>query len=422
MGLFVAIVVSLILSALFSGTEIAYLSANRLVIELKKNNGSRRAAILAGFYQKPSEFLGMLLVGNNIALVVFTTLMTLPVTHMLQALGIRGGLWLGLLNTVIITIVVLIFGEFLPKTLFRLFADQILFALAWPLKIINTILALPAKIMTGTAEGLLRLLFKTPPEDTTDIFTRLDLENFIKSTRPDSKEEIDTEIFEKALHLREVRVNKCMVPRPEVVGIDVNEPVEELVKLFRKSKHSRIIVYDGDIDHVLGYVHHQKLWEKPRSIRQVVMDMPFVPETMRVLDLLEIFIKNHQSIACVVDEFGSVAGITTLEDLLEEIFGEIEDEHDVEEYVEEALGPGVYRFSGRLELDYLSEKYADLHFPEGDYHTLSGYLVMTTGRIPDEGEVIELGDYRFLVEKVSDTKIEVIRIEKLHPEHQPEAQ
>lgn len=416
MGLFVAIALSLLFSALFSGTEIAYLSANRLVIELKKNNGSRRAAILAGFYKKPSEFLGMLLVGNNIALVTFTTLMTLPVTSMLEAFGIRGELWLGLLNTVIITVVVLIFGEFLPKTLFRLFADQVLFALAWPLKIINTLLVLPAKIMTGTAEGLLRLLFKAPPEDTTDIFTRLDLENFIKSTRADSDEEIDTEIFEKALHLREVRVIKCMVPRPEIVGIDVNEPVTALVKLFRQSKHSRIIVYEGDIDQVLGYVHHQKLWERPRTIREVVMDMPFVPETMRVLDLLNIFIKNHQSIACVVDEFGSVAGILTLEDVLEEIFGEIEDEHDREERVEEKLAPGKYRLSGRLELDYLSEKYGELEFPQGEYHTLSGYLVMTTGKIPQEGEVIDLGDYRFTIDKVSDTKIEIVRIEKLHPQ------
>ncbi len=418
MGLLIAIVISLLLSALFSGTEIAFLSANRLVIELKKNNGSRRAAILASFYQKPSEFLGILLVGNNIALVVFTTLMTVPITHILQAMGIQGGVWLGLLNTVIITLIVLVFGEFLPKTIFRLFADPLLFSLAWPLKVISILLSLPARLMTGTAERLLRLLFKAPQNTDSDLFTRLDLEHFIKSTRPDNEEEIDTEIFEKALYLREVRVDKGMVPRPEVIGIDVNESIDELIKLFRQSKHSRIIVYDGDIDHVLGYVHHQQLWKKPKSIRQVIMEMPFVPESMRVLDLLNIFIKNHQSIACVVDEFGSTAGIITLEDVLEEIFGEIEDEHDVEDHIEETLAPGIYRFSGRLELDYLMEKYPELHFPEGEYHTLSGYLVMTTGQIPEEGDVIELGAYRFTIEKVSDTKIELVRIEKLEP--QPE--
>ena len=412
-----SIVLFLMLSALFSGTEIAFISASKLGIELKKKKGSSRGRILAQFYEKPADFMGTMLVGNNIALVIFTYLMTKLLSPYI-APGAADSPWVLLLNTVIITIVVLIFGEFLPKTLFRLYADQILYLLAYPLQFLKWILLLPSWVMTKMSSLLLRLLFKTPQEEDVTAFTRLDLENFISNTRTDSEEEIDKELFGRALNLNEVRVRDCMVPRTEIENIDVNSTIDDLVTLFRETKHSRIIITKDEIDNVLGYVHHQKLLEEPQTIRRLTMPIIFVPEVMRVTDLMNTFVKKNMNIACVVDEFGGVAGIITLEDILEEIFGEIEDEHDQEEYVEIQISDTEYILSGRLEIDYLNEKYEELDFPEGEYQTLSGYLVTTTETIPEQGAVIELEGYQFVLELVSDTKIETIRVIKLLPEEE----
>ena len=406
------ILLFLVLSAIFSGMEIAFLSANKLVVELKRKKGSRRGRILAGFFERPSEFIGSMLVGNNIALVAFTTLMVVPLAPFIErTLGVQHPGLIGLLSTLLITGIVLIFGEFLPKTLFRLFADDILFFLAHPLRFVKWLLAVPTWLMTVGSNLILKYVFRTPVEEVEEPFTRLDLENFIKGTRTESEEDnIDTELFEKALHLRETRVGECMVPRTEIVGIDLSASIEELAGLFSSSRLSRIVVFEEDIDNILGYIHHQQLLGRPSSVRSMVLDMPFVPEVMRVRDLLNQFIKNQQSIACVVDEFGGTAGLITMEDILEEIFGEIEDEHDQEDYVEEVLGDDEYLFSGRLEIDYLNEKYPSLDLPEGEYHTLSGYLVMTTEAIPKQGDEIILGKYKYLLASVSDTKIETVRL------------
>ncbi len=404
----------LFFSALFSGTEIAFISASKLRVELKKQKGSKKGTILAGFYDNAARFLGAMLVGNNIALVLFAMVMEGLLEPMLEGF-IPGGISL-LVYTLIITIIVLIFGEFLPKTLFRLYANDILYFLAYPLKVILWILAIPAWMMTKLSNFLLRVFFKTPVEETENILTRLDLESFIKDTRlDDSEEEIDTDLFERALHLRNVKVKECMVPRTEIEDIDVNGTVEELKQVFAETNLSRIIVSKDDIDTVQGYVHHQQMLYDPKSVKSQVIDIPFVPEAMRVRDLLNKFIKERGNIACVVDEYGGTAGIITLEDILEEIFGEIEDEHDQEEYVEAQVSDWEYIFSGRLEIDYLNEKYEHLEFPEGDYTTLSGYLVMTTGTIHEPGAEIELDGYKFILELVSETKIETVRVIKLPP-------
>ena len=416
--LLVFIILFLLLSALFSGSEIAFLSANKLLIELKKKKGSRQSAILAKFYDKPSSFLGTMLVGNNIALVVFTALMNIPLDKLFQEqMGWTSEGLLLLLNTSIITITILIFGEFLPKTLFRLFSDSVLYILAYPLIILYWILWPPAWVMTRLSHFLLVNLLRSPVEEVQDVFTRLDLENFIKSTRTESNDEIDTELFEKALNLREVRVKESMVPRPEIEAIDVTASIEDLIKLFQGTNLSRVIVYDNDIDNILGYVHHQQLLKPTNSIRSIVMDISFVPETMRVRDLMNQFIKNRRNIACVVDEYGGTAGLITMEDILEEIFGEIEDEHDEEEYIDKQISETEFLLSGRLEITYLNEKYPQLHLPEGEYHTLSGYLVMTTTHIPSEGFEIVLDGLKFILESVSDTKIETIRVIQLDEEH-----
>ena len=441
------ILLFLLLSALFSGTEIAFISASKLRVELKRSKGNRQGTILANFYERPARFLATMLVGNNIALVVFTNLTStmlalvfinyfnlveVPVDLLTNEAArtqynsaierVMGSPVMLLVNTIIITVIVLIFGEFLPKTIFRLFADEVLYWLAYPLRFLQILLLVPAWIMTHLSNRLLRVLFKTPMEEVENVISRVDLENFIKDIRVESKEEeavgIDTNLFEKALHLKKVKVRECMVPRTEIENIDVRASVEELKQLFMETNLSRIIVTKGDIDSVLGYVHHQQLLQDPGTIQKIVLDIPLVPDSMRVRDLMNLFIKDRINIAWVVDEYGGTAGIITLEDILEEIFGEIEDEHDQEEHIETIVNDNEFLFSGRLEIDYLNEKYEHLNLPGGDYHTLSGYIVTVTETIPKQGAEIQLDDYKFILELVSDTKIELIRVFKLTKEHE----
>ncbi|MEZ5057338.1 MAG: hemolysin family protein [Saprospiraceae bacterium] len=409
--LVVGILLSIVLSAIFSGSEIAFISANKLRVELKKKRGSKRGLILAKFFENPSDFLSTMLVGNNVALVIFTSLMTLVLNPYI-APWVSGEYGLLLVNTLIITVVILILGEFLPKTFFRLFADDILFFLAYPLRILKFILAIPSWFMFKTSNFLLTKVLRTPMLEVEETFTRLDLEDFIKSTRTDAEEEIDTELFEKALNLHEVRVKECMVPRTEIIHIDISATVDELAAVFQETKMSRIIVVKDDIDNVIGYVHHQQMFKNPRSIKGILLEIEFVPEVMRVRDAMNTFIKNRLNVACVVDEFGGTAGLITLEDIVEEIFGEIDDEHDQEDLVEEQISDDEFLFSGRLEIDYINERYGLFLPEEGEYSTLSGYLVMTMGDIPEENVEIILGEYKFILESVSNTKIETVRVLK----------
>ena len=416
--LVVWIIIFLIFSALFSGSEIAFISANKPNIELKKKRGGRRGRVITHFYDKPSRFLGSMLIGNNIALVVFTYLMTVPLDMFLVSrFGFaQDSASLLLLNTIIITVIVLIFGEFLPKAFFQLYGADLLYLLAIPLRILQYILSIPTRLMTLLTNFLLNNLMKTQLEQGEEVFTRIDLINFIQDTTAENEEEdIDKELFHKALHLKDKRVRSCMIPRTEISAIDISESVETLEQQFVRTKHSRLLVIDEEIDEVLGYVHHQQLLNNPVLIREMVLEILFTPEVTPVIDLMNTFIKTHISIACVVDEFGGVSGIITLEDIQEEIFGEIEDEHDLEEHVEVAISPDEFRFSGRLELDYLNEKYG-LNLPEGDFHTLSGYIVMTTGNIPEEGQTAELGEFNYTFEVVSNTKIEVVKMTRLKVE------
>lgn len=245
-------------------------------------------------------------------------------------------------------------------------------------------------------------------------FSRIDLEHFVQdSFEGDSDDEIDTDIFKNALKLKETKVRDCMVPRNEIISIDEEAAMEDLIDLFHDTKLSRILTYQGDIDNVTGYIHHQQLLKQPKRLKSARLQIPFVPEVMSVQDVMNQFFKAEKNIACVVDEFGGTAGVITLEDILEEIFGEIEDEHDQEDHIDEQISENEWRFSGRLEIHYLNEKYEDLNIPEGDYNTLSGYIVMTTASIPEEGTIIDLDGYQFVLEHVSDTRIETVRVVKV---------
>lgn len=407
--LIVFIILFLFLSAFFSGAEIAFISANKLSVEVEKNKGSRRGRILAQFYDQPKSFLGTMLVGNNIALVVFTTLVTKLLQPYLEPhLGTEW--WFLLATTVIVTIVILLFGEFVPKIIFRFFANELITTLIYPLAFFRWLLMLPAWMMTKLSNVILKYILRTDIDKAEDAITRLDLQDFVEGTVMQEQDEIETDMFKNALHLKDVRLEDCMVPRPEIEYIDIGEEVEVLSAKFEETMHSRIIVTDGDIDNVQGYVHHQELLRDPETIRDAQREITFVPETMSAKDLMLQMIFEGNNIACVVDEFGGTAGIITLEDILEEIFGEIEDEHDEEEYIEQRVGENEYLFSGRLEIDYINEKYKDIDLPSGEYNTLSGYIVMTSGKIPEQGEEITMGRYRFILESVSAKKIETIRV------------
>lgn len=322
-----------------------------------------------------------------------------------------------LVETLVITAIVLVFGEFLPKSIFRGLSDSALYFFALPLRALQWILYLPSQAMVRSSNALLSLVVKRPFEQLTTALTRTDLEAFVNENRTDDEEtsDFDRELFGKALNLSEVRVSDCMIPRNEIQHIDETATIEVLEELFQSTRLSRILITQNDIDNVLGYVHHQQLLTYPGTIAEIILELPFVPEVTRVPDLLDRFIRDKLSIACVVDEYGGVSGVVTMEDLLEQIFGEIEDEHDGDDYIEEIINGHSFLFSGRLEINYLNEKY-DLSFPDGEYHTLSGYLVTRSERVPEQGETLEMDNFFFELKEVSNTKIETVKVTKLDEE------
>lgn len=400
----------LILSALFSGSEIAFISANKLGIEVRRNSGGRRGKVLASFYDDPKGFISSMLVGNNITLVIFTTLMTTLLSPLLDSL-VGDGPTLLLLNTMVITVVILIFGEFLPKTVFRLYSGELLFALTYPLAFFRWLLVIPTWLMSGLSEWFIKKVLRANVDAEDYRLSRLDLEQYVVDRVNDEDQRLEKELFINALNLKQVKVRECMVPRTEIVAVDINDSIDELIQTITETRHSRVLIQDGDVDNILGYIHHQYLINRPENIMKILRDILFIPETMSVQDLLSQFIKDSSSIACVVDEYGGLAGLITMEDILEEIFGEIEDEHDEEDFVEEKISETEFRFSGRLEINHINEKYESISLPDGDYHTLSGLIIMTTGNIPEQGEVVDIPPYRFHLEVVSETKIETVRLE-----------
>lgn len=406
------IIIFTILSAMFSGTEIAFVSANRVGIEIEKNKDSLRARLLGAFYDKPKEFISVMLIGNNIALVALTFLMSTLLDPYIE-MAFSNPLIILLIETIIITIFILIFAEFIPKTIFRTYANKIIISLVYPIYFFNLLLKIPTIIFTGLSSFLLKYIFKTSIEDIDIQLTRIDLENFIDKNISE-EDDIEKEMFQNVLTLNQVKARDIMVPRPEIVTIDKKASRSELIKVFSESKHSRIIVIDDNVENVLGYIHHQQLINGQFDIvEERIMPINFIPETMNARDLMMKFIQNSENISIIVDEYGSVAGLITLEDLIEEIFGEIEDEYDKEDTIEKDLGNNQYLFSGRLEIDYINEKYEELELPDEDYNTLSGLIVMTTGSIPKKGEELTIGNYKFKILKVSKKKVELVKITKL---------
>lgn len=414
---FLYIIICLILIGFFSGIEIAFVSSSKLNIELKRKQGQYAGKVLSKFMENPATFIGTSLVGVNILLVIYGLLMT-QVSHVLfNALGIPENEFLRLfLDTIIATIIVLILGEFIPKVLFRSKPEQTLTLFTLPIQFFYFLLYPIAKFFVKISELILKYLFnvRVAPEKT--IFTRVDLEQFVKQMRTgqdSDTQEINTELFENALYLSQVKIRECLVPRNEIEAVEINATPEEVKKLIIDTKLSKILVYEGNIDNVVGYLHHLDLFRKPTTIKSAMHRIPVVPEAMNAVDLLNQFTRERKSIAWVIDEFGGTAGIVTMEDILEEIFGDINDEYDVEEYVEKQISANEYIFSGRLEIEYINGKY-NLNFDIEDAETLSGYIIENHESIPKQKERIIIESYEFDILSVSDTRIETVKLKVLN--------
>lgn len=403
----------LLLSAFFSGMEMAFISSSKLKVELSKNQGKKEGKALSYFMKNPSRFIGTYLIGNNIALVLYGLVLGRLLSPLWQQYFPQNQLVSMLLETIIGTTIVLIFGEFLPKLIFRLRANKLLHFFAIPFTAFHILLFLPVVFVNWLTKGLMRLFFGLKLDEDEPVFTEVDLEHYIKETMHGSDDEdIDAELLENALELRDVKVRECMVPRPEITAIDVNESIEKLKETIIESGFSKIVIYEENIDNVLGYVHHFDLHKKPATITQMIKKIPVVPETMLAQSLLGEFKKQSKSMALVVDEYGGTAGIVAFEDILEEIFGEIKDEHDEEDYIEQQLSKTEYLFSGRLEIDYLNEEY-DVDLPESDdYETLSGFLIHLTENIPEREDVVQTDTHEFTILNVSNTKVETVKLRR----------
>ena len=405
-----AIVASVILIGFFSGYEIGFVSANRLSLELKKKQGSRSGKIIAGFLEAPTQFIGTCLIGLNISLVVFGILFEeLLHTHIWSRFGLGdGAILVG--NTIVSTLVILFIGELVPKAMFKARAASLINTFA-PLAQFFHVLFKPLTVLlVNTAQWVLSNLFQVKMVYKKEAFTKVDLAHFVQQTTAhQEQQELNTDLFENALSLPDIKVRKCLVPRTEIVGVEIQTPLEEVKALFIETKLSKLIVYNDTLDNIVGYIHQLDLFKKPKDIKAIMHPILLVTESMNAADLINLFSKKRKSIAWVVDEFGGTAGIVTMEDVLEEIFGEINDEYDEQEFLEKKLSANEYLFSGRLELDYLYEKYG-IDFAVDSAETLSGYLIHKHEAIPKVREVIHLSHFDAEILLVSDTRIEKVKL------------
>ncbi len=411
------ILICLLFTGFFSGMEIAFVSANRLKLAINENNGLSNR-IVSRFSEKPSLFIGTLLVGNNIALVLFGLLMARnlePVIRHILPDDFNSDFLILLFQTIISTLIVLIIGEFIPKVLFRFNSNKLLNFFAIPMQGIFYLLYPLVIGITWMSKQFLEIFLQTRITEEAPSITKYDLEHFVKESEEASNEEQDfnAEFFENALYLPQVRVRECMVPRTEIMAIEVHASISTLRQSFINSEVSRLLVYDDTIDNILGYVHHHSLWQKPRRIKSILFSLPLIPETMTAADLLNLFISRKKSIAWVVDEFGGTAGVITLEDILEEIFGEIEDEHDKSELIEQKIAEGIYIFSARTEIDYINETY-QLNLPQGEYETLGGLILDSCESIPHEKETIRINEFQFTILKANETHIDTVKLKILN--------
>ncbi|MGC4037865.1 MAG: hemolysin family protein [Chitinophagaceae bacterium] len=407
-------ILTLLLMGFFAGIEMAFYGANRLAIELRKKQGGTTGQLLGQFIDSPVRFLGTTLIGFNLFLVFFS----LQISNVMKPLWVFwhvGSDFIQLLVEIVIsTFVVLVFAELIPRAIFRARSNALLSGLSRVIDFFYQMFHPLASGFIKFAEWILKYVFNIRVDEEKEVLGHNDLENLFQQSKDehDDKHDLNTELFENALELPKIRIRQSLVPRKEIVGVDIRSSISELKNKFIETKLSRLLIFDNNIDHILGYVHQLDLFKNPQSIQAVLLPIPAVPESMNVTDLINKFTKERKSIAWVVDEFGGTAGIITMEDLLEEIFGEIQDEYDTEEFVEKQLSENEYIFSGRLEVDYLNEKY-NFEFPVTESETLSGYIINYHETIPRQKERIIIDDYEFDILSVTDTRIEMVKLKVL---------
>lgn len=422
---FIAIAAALLLIGFFAGTEIAFVSANKLSIELNRKQGTRSGQIWGVFADGPAKFIGTMLVCINVVLVVYGLLigdLLFPVWLRIEKIlpdSFSDLLkYIKLFVETILSTLIVLFVEFIAKAYFRARNNSILSSdgISYIVRFFYWLFSSTAGFFVSIAEWILKFIFSVKLNNKKDVFSKIDLEHFIlqsKSHEEEDESELNKELFENALSLSEVKLRECLVPRREIEAVENNSSIAAVKEKFIQTQLSKLVVYEGNIDSILGYIHQLDLFKHPASVAEIMLPIPTVPESMSATDLMSKFSKEQKSIAWVVDEFGGTAGIVTMEDLLEEIFGDIRDEYDTEEFVEKQLAKDEFIFSGRLELDYITEKYK-LQFPDNkETETLSGYIIQNNEEIPKLKDRIIIGEYEFDILNVSDTRIEMVKLRLL---------
>lgn len=408
---------TLLLMGFFAGIEMAFYSANRLSIELKKKQGGATGELLGKFVDLPASFLGTTLVGFTIFMIFFSLQVDNVMKPAWQYLSLKSGWQIPgsvyiIAEIILATFVILIFAEFIPRAIFRARSLSLLSSLAWVMEVFYSMFSPLANGLINLAEWLLKYVFNVRVDKLKEPFKRSDLKNLFQQNIDDERQERNTQLLENAQELPKVKIRQCLVPRKEIVGINSSATIEQVKSKFVETKLSKLIVFENNIDHIIGYVHQLDLFKKPKNLQAILLPIPAVPESMSAADLIGKFSRERKSIAWVVDEFGGTAGIIAMEDVLEELFGEIQDEYDTEEFVEKQIAENEYIFSGRLELDYLEGKYG-FEFPKNESETLSGYIINFHETIPRQKERIIIDDYEFDIVSVSDTRIEMVKMKKL---------
>lgn len=421
----IAIIVSLLLIGFFAGIEIAFISANKLSIELNRKQGTKSGKIWGFFADRPAKFIGTTLVGINLVFVVYGLLvvdMLFPIWHWIE-LKLPSSLvesvkYIKLFVETVLSTFIVLFVEFFFKAFFRARNSSILSSgiISSVVQFFYWMFASIGSYLVNFAEWILKRLLDVKINSKKDIFTKVDLEHFMQQNKHHEEEtnsEVNKELFENALSLSETKLRECLIPRKEIEGVNINSSIADVKAKFIETHLSKLVVYEENIDNINGYIHQLDLFKQPATVKEILLPIPTVPESMSATDLMNKFSKDRKSIAWVVDEFGGTAGIVTMEDLLEEIFGEIKDEYDTEEFVDKQLASNEYIFSGRVELDFITEKYK-LSFPDDEEtETLSGYIIKKNEEIPKLKDHIIIGNYEIDILNVSDTRIEMVKLKVL---------
>jgi len=423
----IIIVLSLLFSAFFSGMEIAFVSANKIHIEIEKKQEGFLAKVLTLLTDKPSKFIATMLIGNNIALVIYGLFMGDMLMEWFQSLLPSNIQIINILltdfsllaQTIISTLVILLTAEFLPKVFFQIYANVLIKVFAVPAYFFYLLFSVISWFVIKVSDFILRIFFKTEGDEVQLSFTKLELGDYITEQMETVQEEDDVDseiqIFQNALQFSTVKAREVMVPRTEITAVELNETPKNLTKLFTETGYSKILIFKDSIDEIIGYVHSYELFKKPKTIKSILLPVEFVPETMLIQDILNVLTKKRKSMAVVLDEYGGTSGILTVEDIIEELFGEIEDEHDSTDLHEEQIGENEYKFSARMEVDYINENYK-LELPEGEeYETLGGLIVNQTGEIPEQDSEVTVDNFTFKILEVSNTKIDLVSV-RVHTE------